>query len=88
MSFASGGDTLSSGTPGATSRTAVLMNLVSISTARPTRQVDVPALERELEASIEGEIRFDKVSRALYSTDASVYRSSRSASSFLSRART
>jgi FAD/FMN-containing dehydrogenase/Fe-S oxidoreductase len=50
------------------------MNLVSISTARPTRQVDVPALERELKAAIKGEIRFDKVSRALYSTDASVYR--------------
>ena len=31
------------------------------------------ALERELRDSIEGEARFDKVSRALYSTDASVY---------------
>ncbi len=29
--------------------------------------------ERELEASVDGEVRFDKVSRALYSTDASVY---------------
>ncbi|MEO8078717.1 MAG: FAD-binding oxidoreductase, partial [Acidobacteriota bacterium] len=30
-------------------------------------------LRRELEASIDGEVRFDSVSRALYSTDASVY---------------
>ena len=31
------------------------------------------ALQRQLEAQIEGEVRFDAVSRALYSTDASVY---------------
>jgi len=31
------------------------------------------ALERELKAGIEGEVRFDKISRALYSNDASVY---------------
>jgi FAD/FMN-containing dehydrogenase/Fe-S oxidoreductase len=30
-------------------------------------------LQRELEGAVDGEIRFDKVSRALYSTDASVY---------------
>jgi FAD/FMN-containing dehydrogenase/Fe-S oxidoreductase len=36
--------------------------------------VDVEALRLELAASIQGEVRFDKVSRALYSTDASVYR--------------
>src|SRR5687767_15373757 len=30
-------------------------------------------LQRELEAAIDGEVRFDKISRALYSTDASVY---------------
>src|SRR6185436_3261752 len=30
-------------------------------------------LQHELEAAIDGEVRFDKVSRALYSTDASVY---------------
>jgi FAD/FMN-containing dehydrogenase/Fe-S oxidoreductase len=30
-------------------------------------------LQNELEAAIEGEVRFDKISRALYSTDASVY---------------
>ncbi|HJT89515.1 MAG TPA: FAD-binding oxidoreductase, partial [Bryobacteraceae bacterium] len=35
---------------------------------------DREALRRELERSIEGEVRFDAVSRALYSTDASVYR--------------
>jgi FAD/FMN-containing dehydrogenase/Fe-S oxidoreductase len=31
------------------------------------------ALRRELAAAIDGEVRFDRVSRALYSTDASVY---------------
>jgi FAD/FMN-containing dehydrogenase len=35
--------------------------------------MDVHALQRDLESQIEGEVRFDKVSRALYSTDASVY---------------
>jgi FAD/FMN-containing dehydrogenase/Fe-S oxidoreductase len=35
--------------------------------------MDVQALRRDLESQIEGEVRFDKVSRALYSTDASVY---------------
>jgi FAD/FMN-containing dehydrogenase/Fe-S oxidoreductase len=34
---------------------------------------DVDALRRELEREIEGEVRFDPISRALYSTDASVY---------------
>jgi FAD/FMN-containing dehydrogenase/Fe-S oxidoreductase len=31
------------------------------------------ALEQELRSAIEGEVRFDKITRALYSTDASVY---------------
>src|SRR6478672_11175463 len=31
------------------------------------------ALQRDLEASLSGEVRFDRISRALYSTDASVY---------------
>ena len=31
------------------------------------------ALRRDLQAAIEGEVRFDEISRALYSTDASVY---------------
>ena len=30
-------------------------------------------LRRDLETAIEGEVRFDAVTRALYSTDASVY---------------
>jgi FAD/FMN-containing dehydrogenase/Fe-S oxidoreductase len=37
-----------------------------------TSSVDVRALERDLQG-LEGEVRFDAVSRALYSTDASVY---------------
>jgi FAD/FMN-containing dehydrogenase/Fe-S oxidoreductase len=36
--------------------------------------VDVEALRADLESAIAGEVRFDRVSRALYSTDASVYR--------------
>lgn len=35
--------------------------------------MDLTALERELRLELEGEVRFDTVSRALYSTDASVY---------------
>ena len=37
------------------------------------RNIDAVSLERELRAKVQGEVRFDKVSRALYSTDASVY---------------
>ena len=36
--------------------------------------VDVDALRRELESALEGEVRFDALACALYSTDASVYR--------------
>src|SRR2546423_6226542 len=35
--------------------------------------VTASALQRDLERRISGEVRFDRVSRALYSTDASVY---------------
>ena len=54
------------------------MNLVSVAASSPVpaadaRLVDIAALRRELETSIEGEVRFDAVTRALYSTDASVY---------------
>src|SRR4029077_2554823 len=35
--------------------------------------MDLQALQRDLESQIDGEVRFDTVSRALYSTDASVY---------------
>ena len=37
------------------------------------RTIDSDTLRRELERQIEGEVRFDAVSRALYSTDASIY---------------
>lgn len=39
--------------------------------ARPP--VDADALRRDLEAELDGDVRFDAVSRALYATDASVY---------------
>ena len=35
--------------------------------------MQIDALRRELEQQIAGEVRFDRLSRALYSTDASVY---------------
>jgi FAD/FMN-containing dehydrogenase len=41
-----------------------------MSLSRPT---DTRRLQSSLEATLEGEVRFDAVSRALYSTDASVY---------------
>jgi FAD/FMN-containing dehydrogenase/Fe-S oxidoreductase len=37
------------------------------------RTVDAQGLRRALEARVTGEVRFDTVSRALYSTDASIY---------------
>ncbi|PWU09668.1 MAG: oxidoreductase, partial [Terriglobia bacterium] len=42
------------------------MNLVQVETS-------ADALQEELARSLEGEVRFDAISRALYSTDASVY---------------
>src|SRR5258706_8995325 len=54
------------------------MTLVSITPGPPVPHaqahlVDVAKLRRELELQIAGDVRFDHVSRALYSTDASVY---------------
>jgi FAD/FMN-containing dehydrogenase/Fe-S oxidoreductase len=46
---------------------------VQIQTAAPAAVVDSDSLRRELESKIEGEVRFDRITRALYSTDASVY---------------
>ena len=54
------------------------MSLVQLDTGTPTPQasatgIDADAVRRELAAKIEGEVRFDTITRALYSTDASVY---------------
>jgi FAD/FMN-containing dehydrogenase/Fe-S oxidoreductase len=54
------------------------MPQIQIESGRPVPQadaarVDAGALQRALRAAIAGEVRFDRVSRALYSTDASVY---------------
>lgn len=54
------------------------MPALSVETGRPVFQapvaaVDVEGLRRDLERTLAGEVRFDAVSRALYSTDASVY---------------
>ncbi len=35
--------------------------------------IDIESLRRELEFQLDGEVRFDRITRALYSTDASVY---------------
>ena len=42
-------------------------------TSGELRRASIDALRRDLESVIEGEVRFDTISRALYSTDASVY---------------
>ena len=47
------------------------MALIQMQTAPPG--VDREALRQELVRQIAGEVRFDALSRALYSTDASVY---------------
>jgi len=54
------------------------MNLISLTPGSPSPHADISlvnreALRAELAASIEGEVRFDSLSQALYSTDASVY---------------
>ena len=54
------------------------MSLVLLEKGSPVPQadassVDKQALQRELEVALEGEVRFDIVTRSLYSTDASVY---------------
>ena len=55
------------------------MSLVQVSAGAPVPQanaglVNADALRRDLESAVEGDIRFDHISRALYSTDASVYK--------------
>jgi FAD/FMN-containing dehydrogenase/Fe-S oxidoreductase len=42
-------------------------------TSGEIRRARIDALRGDLESALEGEIRFDQISRALYSTDASVY---------------
>lgn len=58
--------------------TLTRMPALSVEPGRPIFQapvaaVDVEGLRRDLARSLAGEVRFDAVSRALYSTDASVY---------------
>jgi FAD/FMN-containing dehydrogenase/Fe-S oxidoreductase len=49
------------------------MSLVQLEPTLRKPAIDAAQLERELKTSVEGEVRFDSLSRALYSTDASVY---------------
>ncbi len=42
--------------------------------AAPVRDPDVRELERDLSVAVAGEVRFDSYSRAMYSTDGSIYR--------------
>lgn len=51
------------------------MSLVQIDTGQAqARLVNSQLLQTELQQAIEGDVRFDRISRALYSTDASVYK--------------
>ncbi len=54
--------------------TAVDLPLPVVRPADPAAGVDVAALERDLRARVDGEVRFDAGSRGAYSTDASNYR--------------
>src|SRR5579862_766028 len=54
------------------------MNLIQLAAGTPVPRadaalVDSDVLRRELERQLQGEVRFDAISRGLYSTDASVY---------------
>src|SRR5438309_207000 len=49
------------------------MNRQELPLASPPAAVDIEAVRAALAGLFEGEIRFDRLSRALYSTDASVY---------------
>src|SRR5579862_9460877 len=53
---------------------AILGSLKLVQVEAPSEPtIDAAALQKELERSIQGEVRFDTITRALYSTDASVY---------------
>jgi FAD/FMN-containing dehydrogenase/Fe-S oxidoreductase len=53
---------------------AILGSLKLVQVEVPSESaIDVAALQSELKRQIQGEVRFDTISRALYSTDASVY---------------
>jgi len=51
-----------------------LQKLVRLGDRAKRKELDARALERALRTRIEGEVRFDDGSRALYSTDGSNYR--------------
>jgi FAD/FMN-containing dehydrogenase/Fe-S oxidoreductase len=53
---------------------AILDSLKLVQVGAPSEPaVDAAALQNELKRQIQGEVRFDTITRALYSTDASVY---------------
>ena len=80
VSFASGGDISRSwassiGRRLATDRSGAPVSLVQIETGQAqARLVNSKLLQAELQQVVEGHVRFDQMSRALYSTDASVYK--------------
>ncbi|HEY8375252.1 MAG TPA: hypothetical protein VIK91_02135, partial [Nannocystis sp.] len=47
---------------------------VHLRVVEPAPEIDAAALAREIAHRVEGEVRFDAGSRALYATDASNYR--------------
>ena len=48
-------------------------NLIQIPAQTSAPAIDIASLRRDFEGRLQGEVRFDAVTRALYSTDASVY---------------
>src|SRR6266849_10307904 len=49
------------------------MNSLPVVDPKSEPPFDLTGLEKALKSSVRGEVRFDRLSRALYSTDASVY---------------
>src|SRR6266849_919893 len=49
------------------------MNSLPVVDPKSEPPFDLAGLEKALNSSVRGEVRFDRLSRALYSTDASVY---------------
>src|SRR5262249_23512303 len=59
--------------PGGARMSLASLPVVTANSERPGSTVDLAALKSALSATVQGEVRFDRVSRGLYSTDASVY---------------
>src|SRR5206468_312758 len=64
------------GKPASAEGAAMSLASLPVLTGHPSardRAIDLAGLQAALAAGVSGEVRFDRLSRALYSTDASVY---------------